>query len=86
MVDSHDEPAAGCQHAPQFGERCLPVLQVVQDQAHDGIVERAVGERQRIAAQAGPMQDRALAEPLPGQLQHLDTGVDTGHDGPPVAQ
>jgi hypothetical protein len=85
MVDGHDEPAAGGQHAPQLGQRRRPVLQVVQHQGRDDIVERAVGERQR-AAQVGHVQVRVGAEPPPGQLQHLGAGVDAGHDGAPVAQ
>ena len=84
MVDSHDEPAAGRQHAPQLGQRRRPVLQVVQHQGRDDVVERAVGERQR-ATQVGHLQGRAVTEPPPGQLQHPGAGVDAGHDGTPVA-
>jgi hypothetical protein len=44
VIDDHDESPTGCQDTSQFGERCLPVLQVVKDQARSDVVERAVGE------------------------------------------
>jgi hypothetical protein len=64
MVDGHDEPSAGLEHAPKLGERCPPVLKVMQYQGGDDIVERAVGEGQR-AAQVGHLQIRVVAEPQP---------------------
>jgi len=67
MVDSHDQPSAGLQHAPQLGQRFRPVLQVVQHQGGDDIVERTVAERQRVT-QVGEVKVRVRAEPSPGQL------------------
>jgi hypothetical protein len=85
MVDGHDQPAAGLQHAPQLGQRRPPVLQIVQHQGRYNVVERAVGVRQRVA-QFGHPQVRAVTEPPPGLLQHPGAGVEAGHDGAPVAQ
>ena len=85
MVDGHDQPAAGPQHAPQLGQRRSPVLQVVQHQGRDDIIERAVGERER-AAQVGHLQVRVVTEPPPGLLDHPGARVEAGQDGAPVAQ
>jgi hypothetical protein len=57
----------------------------VQHQGRDDVVERTIGERQR-AADIGEEQVRALAEPPPGQLQHLGAGIEAGHDRAPVTQ
>ena len=57
----------------------------VPGSGRDGVVERAVGERQR-AAQVGHPQVRAVTAPPPGQLQHPGALVDPGDDGAPVAQ
>jgi hypothetical protein len=47
-VHRRDQPAAGPEHSPQLGQRRPPVLQVVQHQRRDHVVERTVGERQRV--------------------------------------
>ena len=52
MVDGGDESAAGLQDAPQLGQGCLPVLQVMQHQGRDDVVESAVGEGQRVPRSA----------------------------------
>jgi len=85
VVDGHDQPSAGLQHAPQLGQRFRPVLQVVQHQSGDDIVEHTVTERQRVT-QVGEAKVRVRAEPPPGQLQHPSAGVKASNDRAPVTQ
>jgi hypothetical protein len=57
----------------------------VQDQGHDDVVERTVGEGKRLA-EVGDQQRGVLAQSPFGQLDHRGAGVEAGHDGPSLAK
>jgi hypothetical protein len=47
MIDGHQEPPAGLEHAPYLGECRAPVLQIMQHEGSRDVIERAVWERKQ---------------------------------------